>query len=292
MPSFGETDILINSTGVGVLSVSSIAPGTAIFPRLNITIGYLLRTSSGGPPGPRYSDFELRDLRGELRLEERSHAIGRIEWAADKQIVKSDGFERPLEMLCDLDAQTLEAVERRRNGKEPVFYIQLWPTIVGSSESYRSECRSLRMSVPRDRWMEVLSAIGRNDQIIVEVDLSKDDKGEFRRACEHVQKAREQIDKGDFDNSAISCRRAIDAVTNVFPPAKEKEDPIKGFVESALNEHRVAAYAAAASVVRRFGGSAAHDYDPIPLSRAEARLVLSTTANLIAALVELQRTEK
>lgn len=291
MPSYGESDIIVNACGVGRLSVANLAPGTAIFPRLTFTVECLLYETSGGPPGPVYSNLQLTDLRGELRWSQHAHALGRLDWDAEKKTA-SGKFPTSFQMVCDLDPYRLEGIERRRNGGPPTFFIQFWPAIAGKGETYLAHCRAFPLTIPRDRWIEVVNQIRDVELMVVEIDVGKKHDGPFRRAYNHLNDAREKIDAGDFGDAATACRRAVEALVKVLPKVAKDQEPIAKFISQVLNEHRAEAYGAAARSVRRFGGSGTHDYDPLPITRAEARLVLSTTANLISLLASLKQTQK
>jgi hypothetical protein len=82
MPSLGETEIIKDDsrTTIGEIRVQYLAVGSAIFPRLKLSLVVNLDDNPGKQPQPAYPGLELRDLRGELRVAEGAGAIGLIEW--------------------------------------------------------------------------------------------------------------------------------------------------------------------------------------------------------------------
>jgi len=287
MPSFGEGDIIINSTTAGRFSVKNMFVGSAIFPRLHITIGCTLNDTPDRSKPPAFPGLQLADLRGELQLSEGGHAIGRVEWAREQYRVTGNAYEHQLEMSCDLDQARMEAIERWRNGKEPVFYLQLWPTLVGTDGLYnQAQSRTIRASVPRDLWLDVLSRLQNNRWMLVEIEVSAG-KGEIARAAaEQVDEAWKKIDQGEFDSAVMCCRKAMDAIDRLMPKGDgdQKAEPMRKLLEEGISEKRGEHYAGMLSKLRRLAAHAAHEFDNLPFSRAEARLIASTTANFIALI--------
>jgi hypothetical protein len=108
------------------------------------------------------------------------------------------------------------------------------------------------MVIPRDRWLEILSQMQNLEHLIREIRLGRrqEEVTEFRSACAHLEKARRQIDQGNYDGAGISCGHAVEAVEKLLPEASKDESRIRKFVTTALNDKRAVAYGNAVSVIR------------------------------------------
>jgi len=228
MPSFGEEDIVTsNGVVVGKIRVLAVFAASAIYPRLQFTIGCTLRENPGKTPTQNYEGLHLRDLRGELRLTPGGDAVGKIEIGAIQTVI-ANGFENQLTLYCDLDSLRVEAIERRRAGKEPVLFLQMWPILFDGQRPLGAlHDRTIRAEIPRDRWLEVLSQFRRSEYLGLEIAISAEKDEAFRTAYSHLQKARENIDRGNYDSAVLSCRHAVEAVEKVLPNVEKDENQIK-----------------------------------------------------------------
>src|SRR5262249_31998925 len=157
--------------------------------------------------------------------------------------VVGNNYEVQLNMLCELSDATFEAIERRRNGKEPIFYVQMWPTVAGQKGLLPDvRCSAIRITVPRDTWLQIASSIQRHQRLVVEIVLPSNDGGAFRGAYEHLRKADENVIEGKYDLAAMCCRQVIEAIEKVLPKVEKGHEPIRKYIESVLNEYRAEAY--------------------------------------------------
>ena len=125
MSSFGESELLVISRIVGRIRILDLYHGLALFPRIIIRLGVTLHDNPKNEfsPGRPIQAFELRDVRGEIRLEEHAKVVGALHWAGPPRFVRSSsyGAENQVELACDLDALRVERIEEHRVGREAVF---------------------------------------------------------------------------------------------------------------------------------------------------------------------------
>src|SRR5438067_398839 len=114
MSSFGENDVLVGARIVGRIRVLEVFQGSALFPRLVIRLGVTLHDSPKNEfgPGRPIQAFELRDLDGDLRLEEHGKTASYLQWSGQRRFVRSSSHasESQLELGCDLDAFRIEKI--------------------------------------------------------------------------------------------------------------------------------------------------------------------------------------
>jgi len=72
-------------------------------------------------------------------------AVGKIEIGAIQTVI-ANGFENQLTLYCDLDSLRVEAIERRRAGKEPVLFLQMWPILFDGQRPLGAPQRRTRRS--------------------------------------------------------------------------------------------------------------------------------------------------
>ena len=120
MSSFGENELLVNSRIVGLIRVLDVYHGQAVFPRLTFRLGVSLQEhpTDKFAPGRPIQKYEIRDLRGELRLDEGGKALGLLEWVGPRRYVRSASYiaESPIEVVCDLDWARVETIEEHLTG--------------------------------------------------------------------------------------------------------------------------------------------------------------------------------
>src|SRR5205807_44996 len=122
-------------------------------------------------PEQSVTKFALLDLRGDLRATTNQQLLGTLEWAGHRDIIRSGihGMEQQIQLACDLDPSRLEQIERGRDGGEASFFIQLWPTMAKSAESFEARVGGFDVQIPRDTWLTVVGSIQKSHFEIVEI---------------------------------------------------------------------------------------------------------------------------
>ena len=94
MSSFGESELLVISRIVGRIRVLDLDQGSALFPRIIVRLGVTLHDNPKNEftPGRPIEAFELRDVRGEVRLEEHAKVVGSLLWAGPPRFVRSSSY--------------------------------------------------------------------------------------------------------------------------------------------------------------------------------------------------------
>jgi hypothetical protein len=299
--SFGEKEILFGSYIIGKATVRSFHAAQAIFPRLTMMIGISLHDVADEEHAPKEikRPYVMSDITGELRLKEMQEIVAPLFWTGDKHFVRCTkrGNETQVMMACDLDFQRIELIERWRQGKPPVFWLQLWPTLMASGERLDwAECRAFEVKVTREAWMEFYSQVGGGKSDVIEVQFSAKEAEQFKAAVGQVRKARAQIADGDYDGAVLTCRKAIEQIFKDLPDldaqdvteSDAKDSPIRKFFRMTTDAERGAAYVGILSRIKALSNIAAHGVAAkVIFTREEAQFTLRTTESLLALIGRL-----
>jgi hypothetical protein len=299
--TFGEKEIVYNSYIVGKVTVRSFHAAQAIFPRLTMMLGVSLFNASAEDAAPQElkRPYGMVDISGELRLKEMQEIVAPLFWTGDKHFVRCSarGHESYVLMACDLDFQRIEQIERWRDGKPPVFWLQLWPMLMAGGERLDwAQCSAFQVNVPREAWMQFYSEVGGGKFDVIEVQFSSKEAAQFEAAVGQVQKARAQIAEGDHDGAVLTCRKALEQIFKQLPELEEqdiaeieaKESSIRKFFRMTADVDRGAAYVGILSKIKALSNIAAHGVSSKKIfSREEAQFVLRTTESLLALVGRL-----
>ncbi len=285
MPSLGEISISVNNLHDAVkISIQDIIAAPAIYPRLLLNIGIILAETKDGASYP-LKDYELIDLEGELRLSENNATIGTIRWSGQRHQHKSSTVPREhrTNLFCDLDPWRIEQIEQHRDGREPTFWIQLWPTLAGGDYFTNIQTWPTRITIPRDKWIKILEGIGYGDFEIVEITRGEIDKELYSRAISHLKEAEDRLNHGDYDGCLVDCRKAIEAMVKATPKGEGKQvEAFKAVLVEQLGANRAEYLTGIISRVKEWTNVAAHSQgQPVEYTRSEAVFILNSTINLL-----------
>jgi len=277
--SYGEQVISVNATIIGRVRVLQMQSASPIYPRLGILLGVTLGKPGSSPFNASIPDaFELRDLRGELRLQEHGGTVASIEWAGPRRFVRSDGHEHRIETVCELDRMRVERIEELRNGSAPTFHLQLWPTLVASGEWLDSETTVVLATVPRDTWVAILDGWNHSQTAVLEVPFAEVRSDQFKKAVRHLTKARQWLSDGEYTAVVSECRLAIDGL---FVDLDETDkSKLARQLMPAVPSERADRYSAVVKALKDVAAEAHHK--SADFGRAEAMFVLQSVSHAIA----------
>lgn len=297
MSSLGETDIQYSHRTIGKLRVLQLVAESAIYPRLGIRLGCSLyevpETQAGH--GMPLTGYELAGIGGELRLSELGHVVGSVLAPGRPSRVRSGAYpyEHQLTLTCDLDHLRLERIEEWRGGQPPVFWLQLWLTLVREGQYLESDAHVFRMHVPREQWLEFLGQSRGNGYSVIEVRYLPSEAAVFQAALGHLRAARASIDLGDHRAAVGNCRLALDAVLDEHPrvPKGPRPEQIKALWELAgerADTGNIDQYRTFLSKLNSLTSVTHHNYGTaVAFRRSEALFIVRLTESLLALLGDL-----
>jgi hypothetical protein len=294
MTSYGEGEVYSQSRTIGRIRVQAIFVGSEIYPRLGLLCSAALidivdDTTKG------LANYELRDITGELRLSENGHTLAALNRTGQRNLVRSNAYggEDNFSLVCDLDIFRLERIEQLRGGKPPVFWVELWPTLLSKVGHIDATIRPFRISIPREAWLGFLEKV-RNDRYeILELRFARNDAEAMGKTLEYLRLAEARLYDGDYPNAVATCRKALEAlaIANELPATGGDWRSALGI----LTQERIAKeYASILSSIKQLAGFEIHELGkPDPqYTRAEAQFIIRSTENLTALIGHLRHRAK
>ena len=134
------------------------------------------------------------------------------------------GIRGDLSLTIDLDYFILEQIEKFREGGDAIFEFELQGVVL-----YKEQNNILLEKipshphiiyrVPKSDWVEkILSDLGYKNVWLIEVPDLKSPE-ELTEAVTHLSNAWKQFSMGEYKNTLVECRRALEVVGNVVKKA-------------------------------------------------------------------------
>lgn len=293
MSSYGETDIQCNSQIIGRVRLLHIYDPSAVYPRLGLQLGCTLNESgaSATSSDQKTGNLQLRDLHGELRLQQQAQTVGPISWIEHRRHVRSTNYahENQLRAVCDLDWSRLDVIERERDGAEPTFWLVLWPNLFDGTAPIDADINPFRVVIPRDRWLEYLAGVRKTTHTIVEISHALELPASLKGCGSHIDAGYRKLDEGHYQDAVAAARRAIEALIKALELPNEVS-AIAEWLEGRTDRERATSYAGVIGQLKQLGNRAVHHTESkAPFARSEAVFVLNTTVHvavLVGALME------
>ena len=287
----GRQELAINSRICGTFEVLRVEALPALYPRLGLRVAVTLRELLKESPrgiGQMMKDFDLVALGGELRLQENGPAVGLLHLADDQRATSREmPSSDEMLMACDLDERRLEAIERARDGRPPVFWVQLWPVAVMNGRRLNGKLPAIRIEVPRDAWVEFLRAVGFRDKVILELAIPEFATERFQEAALQLRRAQDHLLEGRVEQSMSDCRVVWEAIQTELGD-DGKNSKLRALLTDRVGKVRADAYMSILSQTKDLASAPGHLYGArAPSIRIEAQVLLGWTASLLALVTEL-----
>jgi hypothetical protein len=291
MPSLGEQELAIDSRIGGTFAILRIEPLMSLRPRLGLRVGVTLRELPEESPrgiGQALTDFDLVTLDGELRLHDGATTVGSLYLVGEQRASSREHpFQEEMLMACDLDAPRLEAIERAREGKPPVFWIHLWPAIVMKGRRIGARVQPIRVEIPRDPWLEFLRAAGFRDKVVLEVAIPNFAPDRFSEAVEQLGRALDHLLEGRDEQAMSACRVVWEAIRSELGDDRGNAKA-RALLMDRVGKVRAEAYMSIISQTKDLAAAPGHLYGArTPSTRSEAKVLVACTASMLALMTEL-----
>ena len=304
MESFGETDILENGAWLaGRLRVTGIRADHALAPRLRLTLGVQLQRAghsratghpSRAPDAPEVA-VELREVTGELHLATAGGPAGtdtdtytgaylaRVWWTGAPRAIPAlpHSHESSLEVACDLTPLSLERLETHRAGMPLRLTLTPWLGVWRDGHPVDTvTARAFDLTVPRERWLDVLAGFGAERSAVLEIRFSSREAVPFQAAAAQLREATALMDRGAYREAVAACRLAYEVMLRERPAwAADGGKGLWTALTPALQERTAPLYERLTSTLKQLTALTHHGYGAeVVFTRAEALLVLGLTA--------------
>lgn len=276
----------------GSVKLSGLSAERGVFPRLHLQFGVTaFEREADHDKAPHLKGYDLRNFRGELRLQIHGDAFAPLEISQRPSRIYSlhnPSTDQYLSMTASIAPWALERVEDWRKGKEPTFHIQLWMTAdskeYGQLEVY---CEPFPVVVPQTVWVEALRGLNYGDFHIVEISHGEVDHELFEKALEFVQRAQKALSEGRFEECVTACRGAYEQMIQKVKGKKATGTPLSRFL-GEVSEDRAEGYAKMWTGLKDAMQEGPHDTKGY--RRSEALFCLQTVIHSLSLIGDISRT--
>lgn len=284
--SLGEVDFTIDSRRAGQFRVIAISAWPSLGSMLRVTLGCRLMDLPEGTeyhPASAIRGYQLVDLTGEVTLGENGPVAGLLARVGPRSLVTSThyGHEDHVPLAWQLDGMRLERLEEFRRGGPLRVWFSLAPLIQHEGHPLRVYVNRFPAHVPVELWADVLRQLRRDEYEILEVRFSLANAQRFRASLSQLQTARELVDRGDYANAIVRCRKAVELLA-VDTRADNQDAPsVRSILEAVVGPSRAEVYAGLMSNVKRLGNLELHDTAGHGFSRAEALFTIRVAESVL-----------
>jgi len=286
--SYGSGEVTIAPSTVGNVAVSNVRAVPALIPRLRFDLSWTLQNVVPLGKSPPGSEFIVTDFPGQLTVGPDNLFVG---------ILVRDTSGHPIRSLShvaaqggavalDLGGHRLERLEEHRAGGVLNMQMQLWPRVEMAGRPINAKVAGIQFQIPRDDWLAVVGTFTGEQIDLLEVRYHLTHASRFRPSLGVLQRAREAVDRGDFNAAVIQARKAVNLMEESF------QDPDGGSLKAILsdrldNRHR-ALYGSLITRAKDMGNITAHSASAREYTRGEALFTIRLATillELIAGLV-------
>ena len=168
-----------------------------------------------GHPG---QEFVLTDFPGELTVGPDKLFVGNLAGDGSGHTMRSVSHVRAQtgSVALDLGAHRLERLEEHRAGGVLTMQMQLWPQVEMGGKTIHANVAGIQFQIPRDDWLAVVATFTGYHIDLLEIRYHLTHASRFRPSLGVVQRAREAVDRGDYDAAVIQARKAVSLMEESF----------------------------------------------------------------------------
>ncbi len=271
---YGAGRVTIGPTIVGHVAVTDVAAVPALTPRIRFglawTLGHLVHAGEGN----RQEQYQLVDLGGELRLGPDDRFVGQLVRDGAAHPLRSFGYvdTQGGAVALDLGSYRLEQLEEYRAGGLLTLKMQLWPRVEIGGATTDARVQEIRFQVPRDDWLEVVRSATGEQVDVLEVRYHLMYANRYDTSLSELRRARDAVDRGDFDYAVLRARKAIGLMEKSITAATG--DDLQAALTDKIDKRHADLYGGVIARAKRMGNLAAHQAEAREYTRAEALFVI------------------
>jgi hypothetical protein len=288
--SYGEEDLDVGSFKAGTVRVLGIHALPALYPRLGIQLGWVLReipASEGQFRSGGLKDYKVMGCAGDLRVGRDTTVVGPLHPAEGQVDMRSSPYhsESHLMLACELNLRQIEQYEQLRTGGAAEFSLALWPVVVQSGEQVTARVRPFSFRIPQDMWIAFLSSIKYGEYDILEVRRPTADIGAFSEIRDQLHSARLRAERGDYSGCVSASRTALE---RAIQESKGSAPSLREVLVARTDASRGDAYNSIVSKAKELCNRAVHKPESsFSYSRHEALFIVRVVESSIALLGQL-----
>ncbi len=163
--------------------------------------------------------------------------------------------------------------------------IHLWPRVEMDGTTINAKVASIEFRIPRDDWLAVVGAFSGEQIDLLEIRYHLTHASRFRPSLGVLQRAREAIDRGDFDAAVIQARKAVSLMEESFQG--RDGGSLKAILGGRLDDRHAKLYAGLITRAKDMGNITAHRASAREHTRGEALFAIRLATILLELIAGL-----
>ena len=236
---------------------------------------------------PQGTDFILTDFPGELTVGADNLFVGNLVRDASGHPIRSLSHvgTQGGSVALDLGGHRLERLEEHRAGGVLTMQMQLWPRVEMDGTTINAKVAGIQFQIPRDDWLAVVAAFTEEQIDILEIRYHVTHASRFRPSLGALQRARDAVDRGDFDAAAIQARKAVSLMEDSFKGLDG--GGLNAILGDRLDDEHAKLYRGLISRAKVMGNLTAHSASAREYTRGEALFAIRLATILLEVIAGL-----
>lgn len=285
--SYGSERLTIEASMVGNVAVSNVRPVPGLVPRIRFDLSWTLQHLPPLGEGHPWREVVLTDFPGTLMVSPDNLFVGNLVRDASGLPVRSPPHmdTQTRSVGLDLDGHRLERLEEHRAGGVLNMQMLLWPRVEVDGRAVNASVAGIQLQIPRDDWLAVVGAITGEQADLLEIRYHLTHASRFRPSLGELGRAREAVDRGDFDAAVIQARKAVSLmVESIEGPDRGS---FKAILRDRLDDKHADLYAGLVSRAKVMGNLTAHRAATREYTRVEALFAIRLATILLEVIAGL-----
>ena len=286
--SYGSGDVTIAPNTVGNVAVSNVRPIPALTPRIGFDLSWTLQHQLRMGEGPPGRPFVLTDFPGELTVGPDNLFVGNFVRTASGHPIRSLSHvaRQRSSVALNLDGHRLERLEEHRAaGGLLTMQMRLWPRVEMDDATIHAKVTEIRFQIPRDDWLAVVREFTGERIDLLEIRYHLTYASRFRPSLGVLQRAREAVDRGDFDAAVIQARKAVSLMAESFKGIDGGS--LNDILSERLDDRHAKLYSGVITRAKEMGNITAHSAEAREYTRGEALFAIRLATILLEVVAGL-----
>ena len=285
--SYGSGPVTIAPSTVGNVAVSAVRPVPALIPRICVDLSWTLQHLLPLEEGHPWREFILTDFPGELTVGPDNLFVGNFVRTASGHPIRSLSHvaTQRASVALDLDGHRLERLEEHRAGGVLIMRMQLWPRVEMGGTTINAKVAEIQLQIPRDDWLTVVRTFAGEQIDLLEIRYHLTHASRFQPSLGELGRAREAVDRGDFDAAVIQARKAVSLMEESFQGPDGGS--LKSILGDRLDDRHAKLYAGLITRAKDMGNITAHQAAAREYTRGEALFAIRLATILLEVIAGL-----
>lgn len=199
--------------------------------------GYILsfQLKSFVKPKPGNTEIVIEHLKGEVKFGHLSLGTAQAQGYETIEFFDHPGDDRSLHLYLPLGRPQLDAVEEMRNGGDLTLELWLY-ALCRTGSSLGTVSDNLELKLNQRTWTDALGQMGYTKCLTFEVPFANDGEGTLAPAISYMEKAKESLFRGDYEETVSHCRNALENLHSHVSLKNKMDEAKKQFCGTAKRD--------------------------------------------------------